>query len=358
MRASAVPKSRGPVLRTLLAALATVVLVASAAAHPANIPVARAKVQVDGTIELTISFDILAFVLDQTPTLVLDAPMNSLLDGPARDLENRLADAKKRFVAGLSVSGGDKNGVIDAVVFPSAAETHRVADTGQTPRLPVMTTATVMCHLAPGARKVSLRFAEVLGTVVLSTEFPYIEPVAESVEPGDWSTSLQIPTQAEVNALAGAARPRNAGADQHSGPPKEAQARAAIQAQYDAWSRAYMAHDLDTLEAILAPDYTLKTAKGALIKAPEYAVMLKLRKQKHSDTTHYSTEILRVTLRDGVAAIWSRETTTDPGLNGKTGKIEPISYLHDYVDLWIYSGGKWLLKSTVTQKETVIPTVR
>ncbi len=54
--------------------------------------------------------------------------------------------------------------------------------------------------------------------------------------------------------------------------------------------------------------------------------MLKLRKQKHSDTTHYTTEILRITLRDGVAAIFSREHTTDPGIDQKTGKTTTVSY--------------------------------
>jgi hypothetical protein len=246
--------------------------------------------------------------------------------------------------------------VIDAIDFPSAVEIHQMVGTGQGARLPVMMTATVKCHLPAGAKQVSFRFADVLGTVVLSTDFPYFEPISESVEPGDWSQPQTIPTKAAVAALAAAARPRNA--PSASNPQTEVQARVAIQAQYDAWSKAYMAHDIENLFSILAPDYTLKTAKGALITASEYQVMLKLRKQKHSDTTHYSTEILRITLRDGVAAIWSRETTTDQGLNGKTGKPEPVSYEHDYVDLWIFSGGKWLLKGTVTQREVVVPTLR
>ena len=345
-------------LRGLLVVAAALQLYSPANAHPANIPVARAKVQVDGKIDFTISFDILAFVLDQTPTLVLDAPMNALLDGPSPDLQERLTAAKQRFVDEFAVGTGEKTGVVDSVQFPSAAEIHRVVAGGQMPRLPVMMTATLRCHLMSGGSKVAFRFADVLGTVVLSTEFPYVEPVSEPVEPGEWSNALQIPTAAEVAALAASARPRGAPSPTSDKAQTEVQARSAIQLQYDAWSKAYMAHDVDTLLAILAPDYTLKTAKGALIVRSEYEVMLKLRKAKHSDTTHYSTELLRITLRGGVAAIWSRETTTDPGVNGATGKAEPISYLHDYVDLWIYSNGEWLLRSTVTQKETVIPTVR
>jgi hypothetical protein len=325
-----------------------------AAAHPANIPVARAKVQVNGSVELTITFDILAFVLDQTPQIVLDSPMNALVDGPRKDLQDRLAAAQTRFLEGL-VIGDEKNlGSVDSVDFPTAEDIHKVIDGGQLPRLPVMMTATVRCHLASHAKRVSFRFAEVLGPVVLTTEFPYKEPTSESIEPGDSSTPLELPTQAEVDALAASMKPKTAIAKKADRKPTEAQARKAIQRQYDAWSKAYMGHDLDTLLSILAPGYTLKTAQGTLIKRNEYEVMLKMRKQKHSDTTLYKTEILRITLKDGVAAIWSRETTTDPGLNQKTGKTEPVSYQHDYIDLWILASGKWLLKGTVTQREQVI----
>ena len=337
---------------------AVLALFSRAEAHPANIPIAHARAQADGVVEVSMSFDILAFVLDETPTTVLDAPMNALLDGPAADLQDRLTAAKGRFAEGFAVVGGTKPGVVDATDFPSAVEIHRVVDGGQLPRLPVMMTATLKCHLAPGARQLSFRFADVLGTVVLSTEFPYVEPKSEPVEQGAWSEPQSIPTPAEVASLAASARTRDATGHTPQKPQSEKEVQAAIQAQYKAWSKAYMSHDLETLAAILAPDYTLKTAKGALITAPEYQVMLRLRKQKHSDTTHYSTEILRITLRDGVAAIWSRETTTDPGLNGQTGKPEPVSYVHDYVDLWVYSSGSWRLKSTVTQKEVVVPTVR
>jgi len=321
-----------------------------AAAHPANIPVARAKVQPSGLIELNFTFDILAFVLDQTPQIVLDAPMNALLDGPATDFQTRLDAAKKRFLQGLSIGSGADTGVVDSVDFPNAEDIRKAAE-GQTPRLPVMMTATLRCHLKAGVRKVSFHFAEVLGTVVLTTEFPYREPISESVDPGDSSNELQVPTQAEIDASAASMRLTPADNGKLAAQPTEAQARKAIQKQYDSWTKAYMAHDVDALLAILAPAYTLKTAQGVLIKRSEYEVMLKQRKQKRSDTTQYRQEIVRITLRDGVAAIWSRETTTDPGLNQKTGKKEPVTYQHDYIDVWTYTANKWLLKSTVTQKE-------
>ena len=326
----------------------------SASAHPANIPVARAKVQVDGRFDLEVTFDILAFVLDQTPQLVLDAPMNGLIDGSATELQNRLNEAKKRFLQGLRIGDSANRGIVDSIDFPSATDIHQVVDGGQLPRLPVMMTATLHCHLKPGVRTISFHFAEVMGTVVVTIEFPYIEPISESVDPGDDSATRTLPTQAEVDALAASMQPRKETAKKPVNAPTEADARKAIQKQYNSWSKAYMAHDVDTLLSILAPTYTLKTAQGKFIKHTEYAVMLKMRKQKHSDTTRYSTEILRITLKNGVAAIFSRETTTDPGLNQKTGKAEPVSYQHDYIDLWVLTGGKWLLQSTVTQREQLL----
>ena len=164
------------------------VLATFASAHPANIPVARAKVKVDGHFDLEVTFDILAFVLDQTPQLVLDAPMNALLDGSSKDLQGRLDQAQKRFLQGFRIGDAANPGVVDSVEFPTAAEIHQAVDGGQLPRLPVMMTANLHCHLKPGIRTISLHFAEVMGTVVVTTEFPYIEPVSESVDPGDDST--------------------------------------------------------------------------------------------------------------------------------------------------------------------------
>ena len=347
------PVKTAPAARYLLVFWAVIGMATFANAHPANVPVARAKVQVDGHIELTVTFDILAFILDQTPELVLDAPMNALLDGSQSDLQARLDAAKKRFTEGLRLGGPEVLGAIDSISFPTAVDI-RQSVVGQQPRLPVMITATIKCHFKSGSSKSRFLFPEVMGPVVLSTEFPYQESNSESVEPGDWSQELVIPTQAQVDAVAVSIRKNMSQSPISTKAPNTQEAKLAIQKRYNEWSKAYMAHDLSTLFQILTPNYSIKTANGALITHDEYAVMLKLRKQKHSDTTLYRTEIVRITLRDGVAAVWSREITTDPGLNQKTGKPEPVSYQHDYIDLWIHPKGIWKLKSTSTQEEQIV----
>ena len=339
-----------------LAAIAVLLggLLAVSHAHPANIPISRAKVSPNGSFDIEITFDILAFVLDQTPQVVLDAPMNGLIDGPVRDLQDRLNAAKTRFLEGFVVGETSKNAVIESIQFPTAAEIHQVVNSGQLPRLPVMMTVKLRGHLNPGVQKINYHFPEVMGTVVVTTEFPYTEAQSESVDPGESSALLTIPSQAEIDRIATTMTGTPEKPEVAAKPTSESATRRAIQSQYNTWSKAYMGHDVPVLLGILAPTYTLKTAQGKVINYSEYKVMLDLRKQKHSDTTLYKTEIMRMTLKDGVAAIFSRETTTDPGINQKTGKREPVSYQHDYIDLWVLAKGRWLLKSTVTQREQLI----
>jgi ketosteroid isomerase-like protein len=321
---------------------ASLALAATTLAHPANIPVARAKVSVDGVIELQMRFDILAFVLDEDPMTVLDPPMNALLDGSVDELQGQLEDAEKRFAQGLRLAGG----TCDSIDFPTAEGVRRLANSDPKLRLPVMAMVTVRCHLGPEVRESSFSFPTALGPVVLSTEFPYFEPISEQVEPGSWSRVLQLPTKQQIEAVQASIGVRTTAAKNPPKPRTDADVRKQIQKQYDRWTKAYMAHDVTTLLSLLTPDYTLKTAKGAVITRAEYAAMLNIRKQKHDDTTRYKQEILRLTLHDGVAAIWSRETTTSPAKDGKS-----TSFQHDYIDVWIFSGGKWLLQSSATQQE-------
>lgn len=339
-------------LRLVIGILAAGALTAGVWAHPANVPVAKVTVSPDGKYDLRMTFDVLAFLLDQTPTVALDPPMNALLRLDERALQKRLEDAKFRFLEGFSVAKGKFK--VERIDFPDAKELLRAGGDEKGRVLPLMLTARVTGRLDAGERKTGFRFNEILGTVVLTTEFPYQEPYSEPVEPGAESEPLAIPSPDDVIRSAASMKHQ----DRPSKPvevPPAAEVRLAIQSRYQAWSQAYMAHDVDQLLSMLAPDYSLKTAKGQVITRSQYEVMLNLRKQKHSDTTRYSTEILRMTLNEGVAAIYSRETTTDPTKNGANGKVEPATYQHDYLDVWVFKGGQWLLRSTTTQREVVVP---
>ena len=172
------------------------------AAHPANVPSAQLKVQTSGAVEMHLRFDILAFLLEETPQEITDGPMNALLDGPQTVLQDRLNAGTVRLRNEISILGDNGPATLGAIKFPGVAEVLECAAENGKQRLPVMLTVIIPAHLAPGAKTVACRFPEVLGSVVLTTEMPYEEPVSEPVEPGDTSSPLQIPTDVQVATIA------------------------------------------------------------------------------------------------------------------------------------------------------------
>ena len=188
------PRSRAPrraVVTFLAFALMTIVLAlggARCAAHPANFASAGAKIQSDRAFTVQVRFDLLAFVLDDTPYRIGDGPMNALLDGPSDALQAQLTEAQQRFRTDFQVSGG----AVDTVAFPTVADVHTWRDSGIRQRLPVMQTVTMSGHLDPGAKTVAFRFPSVLGMVVLTTEVPYQEPISEPLDPGAISTPVDV----------------------------------------------------------------------------------------------------------------------------------------------------------------------
>lgn len=161
-------------------------------AHPATIAAATAKVQADGHFQIEARFDLLAFALDDTTYRIGDGPMNALLDGPPEALQRQLANAEHRLRHDFEVSGGSGPGTLDAVLFPTVADVQAWCASGVKPRLPVMLPVIVQGHLPPDARSISFRFPEVLGTIVVTTEIPYQEPVSEPVEGGAFSTPVPL----------------------------------------------------------------------------------------------------------------------------------------------------------------------
>jgi len=127
----------------------------------------------------------------------------------------------------------------------------------------------------------------------------------------------------------------------------------AIQAQYYRWSKAYMTNDIDTLLDILAPEYTLTNVNKDVMTYPTYKAYLRLRKNGPKDTTRYSTEIRKLTVKGSNADVDSIETmlTVRPD---KSGQVLESTHRHEYQDRWRFYEfeNKWRLVSTVTVKET------
>lgn len=326
---------------------------ACAAHHPANAPAAQAKVSLAGAFELKVRFDVLAFCLGVPPSEVTDPEMNALLDGPQANLDARLAESKSRFVSEIRVIGSGGEARIDTVEFPTVQAIRVLTLNGSKQRLPVMATMVLRGTLPDGSKSISVRLPEALGPLVLTTEFPYCEPISAALEPGAASGPIPFPTEAEVEAAKRSFTDRMNSQKHDLKLPNlpTSQIQAGIQAQYNAWSAAYMKNEVETLLGMLSPEYTLTTADNRVIERPEYEATLNLRRRANSDTSSYSTQILKLTLdRDAVQVI-SRETSVSHVKNEKSGVVETVNHMHDYLDRWIYLEGKWLLSSTVTQRE-------
>lgn len=177
-------------------------IAATAHAHPAHVVNAQAVIATDGAYRITLSFDLLAYLLNETPTSVSDSPMNDLLDGPPAVLDRELRDGQARLRdATLVLCDGTREVRSETVTFPTMESMERWKRSNIKPRLPVIGEATFAGHLPEGTRTLSFRFPEVIGDVVLSVERPHEEPYGDLVSAGASSAPLALrlaPTTAAV----------------------------------------------------------------------------------------------------------------------------------------------------------------
>lgn len=162
-----------------------------AAAHPAYLTGADARIDPDGSLHLTMQFDTLAFVLNDTSARIGNEPMEALLNGPRADLETRLAGAKARFLHGLVVATDLGAATTAAVEFPDVQAVLAWRD-ARRPVLPVVLPVNVKGALPPRATSVTFRFPAVFDQVVLTVERPGEEPSAEPLAAGAVSTALPV----------------------------------------------------------------------------------------------------------------------------------------------------------------------
>ena len=127
--------------------------------------------------------------------------------------------------------------------------------------------------------------------------------------------------------------------------------RAQIQRQYNRWGKAAKTNDVETILAILTPDYTLKPYSGAVIPLKAYEASLRKRKKENKPVDAYETKILNLTVSGKTARVTSDETSRKATVDPITKSRVSIVHIHRYLDTWVLMGGKWRLRSTVTQKE-------
>src|SRR5437762_7408563 len=82
-----------------VAAFAVLSACAPAHAHPTISASALVRIDASRRVVVMVSYDALAFALDDTPRNISDAAMYELLDGPDQVLTETLAAARERFAA-------------------------------------------------------------------------------------------------------------------------------------------------------------------------------------------------------------------------------------------------------------------
>ena len=164
--------------------LAFLLLAARASAHLPAFSMATATIEPDGRYEMDLTFDVVAFALNQTSQATADAAMNELLDGPDPVLAAHLAAAQLRFQSDFAVLADGTAGTLDTNTFPTLADLQRYKESPPTPRLPVMLMASLAGHLPAGARSVSFRFPPAMGSVAMTVMRPTLPPASLVANPG------------------------------------------------------------------------------------------------------------------------------------------------------------------------------
>lgn len=118
-----------------------------------------------------------------------------------------------------------------------------------------------------------------------------------------------------------------------------AQTRAAIQAQYDRFAKAYVKNDAKTLLSILAPDFVLINGEGVKISYRQYARQLREREKKGVPGSAYEVKIKSLQVKGSRATVLTNEVSVS-----KNGE----EHVHTYRDVWKKIKGQWRLASSTT----------
>ncbi len=136
--------------------------------------------------------------------------------------------------------------------------------------------------------------------------------------------------------------------------------RSDIDRQYHRWAKAALDNDVETVLAILAPDYSLRTFTGKMIDRKAYETSLRKRRESKQAATVYQTKLASVDVHGATATVISDETSDKISLDPVTNKKLKMIHIHRYLDTWIRSGRIWKLRQTITQLEStkVVPIER
>ncbi len=158
--------------RALAAVLLSAALLSCASAHTWQFAGATAEFDEQAHFTVWLRFDTPAYLLNDLPERVSDADMAALADGPAAALDEALGKAAARLQRGFRVEADGVEIAGSVAEFPTRAQVEEAAQSGRSPRFPIMLDAAVKGRVPVGARRLAVRFPEALGRVMVSFELP------------------------------------------------------------------------------------------------------------------------------------------------------------------------------------------
>ncbi len=184
-------------------------LCTAARAHPPVAASAILKVSAAGEVSIDLNHDVLAFALNDTSQNIPDGPMFELLRGPDGALEQALAEVPARFESLCVLSADGQRVAVKVTSFPSVHDIREYQKRRPAYPLPVKLDLVAHATLPRPTHVLSIRFPEMLGTIVLTVDRPGAEPVALPLGANELSPSFEIdaPSGAENPARAGESPP-------------------------------------------------------------------------------------------------------------------------------------------------------
>lgn len=179
-----------------LLALACLLWASVAHAHPPVdcVAVLRVKPAGDGggVIEIDVTHDALAFVLNDTSRNIPDGPMLELLSGPDADIQRLLDAAKDRFQSLCEVLVDGVRVPVLVVTMPTAGDVRDWQRRHSAYPLPIRLELSARASFAADARGCTIKLPDTLGDAVLVVERAGAEPVAMPLTAGERSPAFPL----------------------------------------------------------------------------------------------------------------------------------------------------------------------
>ena len=185
-------------LRALLIVLAVLLAAHGAGAHPAVSTIALVSVDEHAKLTITITFDALAFALDDTSQAIPDPPMFALLDSHEQEQRVLFESARQRLQSLLIIHVGGQPVAVDITHFPAVDDLVEWKRMHPERRLPVRLDAQVRAVLPEGARGIVIRFPDILGDMLVTLQLPGAEALPFPVRAGESMPPFDLPGAARA----------------------------------------------------------------------------------------------------------------------------------------------------------------